>query len=197
MTNAVWIVLLMYIDLGNDEWSLQWYSMCFVCRNYVEMSIWCYMNCSDIWWVGELQMGMNWWKCLFQWMRFVWSVKWHSKYELHELFILSLYTVTPHQDGKKALKFFLDKCLTRELSTTVLVGLAELVLTFNHLFFDGKHYQQISGVAMGTKISCNYANLFVGFEEKQIYEHYTSPLSDYLGRYIDGLCWVGEIHQLC
>ena len=31
----------------------------------------------------------------------------------------------------------------------------------------------------------NYANLFVGFVEKQIYEQYTGPLPDYLGRYID------------
>ena len=38
---------------------------------------------------------------------------------------------------------------------------------------------------MGTKIGPNYANLFVGFVEKQIYEQYTGPLPDYLGWYID------------
>ena len=31
----------------------------------------------------------------------------------------------------------------------------------------------------------NYANLFVGFVEKQIFEQYTDPIPDYLGRYID------------
>ena len=31
----------------------------------------------------------------------------------------------------------------------------------------------------------NYAVLFVGFVEKQIYEQYTGPLTDYLGRSID------------
>jgi hypothetical protein len=28
----------------------------------------------------------------------------------------------------------------------------------------------------------NYADLFVGFVEKQIYEQYTDPIPDYLGR---------------
>ena len=31
----------------------------------------------------------------------------------------------------------------------------------------------------------NYANFFVGFVEKQIFEQYTCPLPDYFGRYID------------
>ncbi len=39
-----------------------------------------------------------------------------------------------------------------EPSTSVLVRLAELVLTLNNFSFDGEHYQQISGVAMGTKM---------------------------------------------
>ena len=31
----------------------------------------------------------------------------------------------------------------------------------------------------------NYANLFVGFVEKQIFEQYTDPIPDYFDRYID------------
>ena len=59
----------------------------------------------------------------------------------------------------------------------------------------------ISGVAMGTKMGPNYANLFVGFVEKQIFEQYTDPTSDYLGRYIDhcvgtASCSRGELEQL-
>ena len=38
---------------------------------------------------------------------------------------------------------------------------------------------------MGTKIGPNYANLFVGFVKKQIFEQYTDAIPDYLGRYID------------
>ena len=97
----------------------------------------------------------------------------------------SSYTVTPHHDGLRALKFFLDKRPNQEPSTSVLVRLAELVLTLNNFSFDGEHYQQISGVAMRTKMGPNYANLFVGFVEKQTFEQYTDPIPDYLGRYID------------
>ena len=38
---------------------------------------------------------------------------------------------------------------------------------------------------MGTKIGPNYANLFVGLVEKQIFKQYTDPIPNYLGRYID------------
>ena len=88
----------------------------------------------------------------------------------------------------------------QETSTLVLVRLAELVLTLNNFSFDGEHYQQISGVAMGNKMGPNYANLFVGFVEKQIFEQYTDPTSDYFGWYIDdfvgtGSCSRGELEQ--
>ena len=114
--------------------------------------------------------------------------------------VKSLYTVIPHHDGLRALKFFFDKCPIQELSTCVLLRLAELVLTLNNFSFDGEHYQQISGVAMGTKMGPNYANLFVGFVEKQIFEQYTDPIPDYFGRYIDDCCGAascsrGELEQ--
>ncbi len=53
---------------------------------------------------------------------------------------------------------------------------------------------------MGTKMGPNYANLFVGFAEKQIFEQYTDPTPDYLGRYIDDCvgtasCSRGELKQ--
>ena len=84
--------------------------------------------------------------------------------------VKSLYTVIPHRDGLEALKFFLNKRTILEPSTTTLIRLAELVLTLNNFSFDGEHYQQISGVAMETKIGPSYANLFVGYVEQQIFE---------------------------
>ena len=100
----------------------------------------------------------------------------------------------------KDTKHALNKRPVQEPSTSVLVRLAELVLTLNNFSFDGEHYQQISGVAMGTKMGPNYANLFVGFVEKQIFEQYTDPTPDYLGRYIDDCvgtvsCSRGELEQ--
>ena len=51
--------------------------------------------------------------------------------------VKSLYTVIPHHDGLRALKFILDKRPVQEPSTSVLVRLAELVLTLNNFSFDG------------------------------------------------------------
>jgi hypothetical protein len=53
--------------------------------------------------------------------------------------VKSLYTVIPHHDGLRALKFFLDKRPNQEPATSVLVRLAELVLTLNNFSFDGEH----------------------------------------------------------
>ncbi len=80
--------------------------------------------------------------------------------------VKSLYTVISHHDGLRAHKCFLEKPPVQELSTSVLVRLAELVLTINNFSFDAEHYQQITGVALGTKMGPNYANLFVDFVEK-------------------------------
>ena len=99
--------------------------------------------------------------------------------------VKSLYTVIPHRDGLETLKFFLNKRTLLEPSTTTLIRLAELVLTLNNFSFDGEHYQQISGVAMGTKMGPSYANLFVGYVEQQIFERYTGPIPDFFGRYIN------------
>ena len=70
-------------------------------------------------------------------------------------------------------------------STTTLIRLAEHVLTLNNFSFDGEHYQQICGVAMGTKMAPSYANLFVSYVEQQIFEQYTGPIPVFFGRYID------------
>ena len=97
----------------------------------------------------------------------------------------TIYTVIPHRDGLEALMFFLNKRTLWEPSSTTSIRLAGLVLTLNNFSFDGEHYQQISGVAMGTKMGPSYANLFVGYVEQQIFEQYTGPIPDFFGRYID------------
>ena len=79
-----------------------------------------------------------------------------------------MFSLIPHHDGLRALKFPLDKCSNPQQ------------------FFpsvDGEHYQQISRVAMGTKMSPNNANLFIGLVEEQIFERCTDSIPEYLGRY--------------
>ena len=68
----------------------------------------------------------------------------------------------PYHDGLRAPKFFFDKGPIEEPSTTVFLRLA---LTLNNFTFAGEHYQQFSGLALGTETVPNY-NLFVGFAGK-------------------------------
>ena len=99
--------------------------------------------------------------------------------------IKSLYTVIPNNDGFRALAHFLDKRQVKEPSTAPLTRLAELVLTLNAFSFNGDHYRQVSGVAMGSKMGPNYACLLVGFVEDQILEQYNGFIPQLYRRYID------------
>ena len=72
-----------------------------------------------------------------------------------------------------------------EPPTQSLVRLAELVLTLNSFIFNGSYYQQTAGVAMGSKFGPNYACLFVGHIEEQIFLQYPGTKPDLYKRYID------------
>ncbi|XP_070194281.1 uncharacterized protein [Littorina saxatilis] len=106
---------------------------------------------------------------------------------LFTLDVVSLYTSIPHTDGLKALTFFLDRRPTDSAypPTTTLVRLAELVLTLNTFEFDGQIFEQISGVAMGTKMGPSYACLFMGHLEHLILQSYSGPVPELYKRFID------------
>ena len=99
--------------------------------------------------------------------------------------IKSLYTVITNNDGLRALAHFLDKREVKEPSTATLTRLAELVLALNAFSFNGDHYRQVSGVAMGSKMGPNYACLFVGFVEYQMLNQYSGFIPQLYRRYID------------
>ena len=106
---------------------------------------------------------------------------------LFTLDVVSLYTSIPHADGLTALKFFLD-CRPQNPNqppTSTLLRLAELVLTLNTFEFDGTIFEQVSGVAMGTKMGPSYACLFMGHLEHQILTSYSGPTPELYKRYID------------
>ncbi|XP_078354461.1 uncharacterized protein LOC144639077 [Oculina patagonica] len=101
--------------------------------------------------------------------------------------IKSFYTVIPNNDGLLALTHFLDKRPVLEPPTQSLVRLAELVLTLNSYSFNGGFYQQTGGVAMGSRLGPNYACLFVGHVEEQIFQQYPGRKPDLYKRYIDDI----------
>ena len=99
--------------------------------------------------------------------------------------IKSLYTVIPNNDGLQALKYHLDLRPEQQPPTNTLVRLAELVLNLNCFDFDGNYYQQVGGVAMGTKMGPNYVCLFVGYVKRKMFEEYQGRKPDLYKRYID------------
>ena len=86
--------------------------------------------------------------------------------------IKSLYTVMPNNGGLLTLRQFLKKRPVQESPSHTLVGLAELGLTLNSFSFNGDYFQQTCGIEMGSRLGPNYACLFVGHVEEQIFQQY-------------------------
>ena len=87
--------------------------------------------------------------------------------------VSSLYTNIPNEDGRRAVAYWLSK---HRPSTEVLIGkpsnqsilsLLQMVLEFNNFQFNGKHYLQVGGTAMGTRVAPTLANMFMGNLERQ------------------------------
>jgi hypothetical protein len=72
-----------------------------------------------------------------------------------------------------------------------------LVLKKKHFSFDGNHYLQINGTAMGTKMAPSYANIFMGdLEERLLLSSLKQPLSWF--RFIDDvdMKWIHSDKEL-
>lgn len=76
--------------------------------------------------------------------------------------VASLYTNIPHAEGiASAVSAYAGSSQPRQLDKDTVETLLNLVLKYNHFEFEDKHYLQISGTAMGTKMAPNYANIFM------------------------------------
>lgn len=77
------------------------------------------------------------------------------------------------------------------------MDLAELVLRNNNFEFDGKHYLQTLGMAIGTKMAPAYANIFMDRLEQRLLSE--AEIKLYLWfRYIDDIfmVWLGSESDL-
>ena len=77
--------------------------------------------------------------------------------------VTSLYTNIPHSEGIQSIKEMLAMHKPPDTlpHNSYIIELLELVFTNNHFEFNGEFYHQLSGTAMGTKLSPSYANLFM------------------------------------
>ena len=108
--------------------------------------------------------------------------------------VASLYTNIPTKKGLAALKHFLPRSQFN-INPSVVLRLAELVLNLNSFAFKDKHFLQVKGVAMGTRMGPSYACLFVGYVEEQIFQAYQGVTPDLYKRYIDDCVGVATCRE--
>ena len=89
--------------------------------------------------------------------------------------VVSLYTSIPHDLGLTAIEYWIDNYTTslpRPFSKEFILEAISLVLKENTFSFDNKHYRQLQGTAMGTKMAPTYATLVMGYLEANLYRKY-------------------------
>jgi peptide-methionine (R)-S-oxide reductase len=102
--------------------------------------------------------------------------------------VTSLYTNIPNSEGISACKNLLDlhRDNSEKPSNDNIIHLLEYVLHMNNFDFNDKHYLQVGGTAMGTRVAPSFANIFMAdFEEKFVYNYHDQPFI-WL-RYIDDI----------
>ena len=89
--------------------------------------------------------------------------------------VVGLYPHIPHDEGLQALReaLGLPDCMSssgigKESLKQDIVDFAEFVLKNNNFEFNGKHYVQKLGTAIGTRMAPSYANIFMDRLERQL-----------------------------
>ena len=108
-----------------------------------------------------------------------WKKLWHLSFKLYHL---TLRTANAHLTLVSSAKTNLFLLWILHL---FLLSFPMTKVALNCFSFSGNYYKQSNGVAMGTKTGPSYANLFVGFIERQFFNQYHGPKPELYGRYID------------
>jgi hypothetical protein len=82
--------------------------------------------------------------------------------------VIALYTNISHEDGITACKEAWDSRIIKNPPTETLIELLVLILKCNNFVFCDKHFLQVQGTVMGTKMAQSYANVFMGKLEGQL-----------------------------
>ena len=105
--------------------------------------------------------------------------------------VVGLYPNIPHDEGLPALRKRLDLRQEKDVTTSTLVELAEVVLKNNIFTFMEKTLKQKWGTTIGTKFAPPYSILFIAELEEEILSEI--ELKPYLWwRYIDDIFFLWE-----
>ena len=115
--------------------------------------------------------------------------------------VSSLYTNIPHEEG---INIILNSLNTHRHilpkntpNNAIIKNFLHFILKDNYFDFLDKHYLQIQGTAMGTKMAPPYANIFMAHIEKQITQSYNTHILLWK-RFIDDIffIWQGTLQSL-
>ena len=87
--------------------------------------------------------------------------------------ISSMYTNIDNDLGIEAIKYWLERdpeAIPSRIPKEFIIEGLKLVLETNTFFFDGKHYLQIRGVAMGQKVAPTYVSLVMAYLELKLHQ---------------------------
>ena len=102
--------------------------------------------------------------------------------------VISLFTSVPIQSALDIIqqRLTIDQDLHKRTSMTIkqIISLLEFCLNSTSFMFQGQHYQQMEGAAMGSPLSLIVANIFMEHFEKQALESAPHP-SSLWKRYVD------------
>ena len=102
--------------------------------------------------------------------------------------VKSLYTNISTELGLKAVEYWVNKFPEEnKFKIDFIIQGCELVLKNNYFNFDNKHYLQISGTAMGTKMAPSYATLTLGYLENILFENNDNVRREKYFRYLDDI----------
>ena len=100
--------------------------------------------------------------------------------------VVGLYPSIPHQVGSSTPQEALENRSVKKIPSENLIEMAEFVLKNNLFKFNNKVFQQISGIAIGTKFAPPYACIYMDRVEQDILE--TQELQPLLWlRFIDDI----------
>nr|XP_047138930.1 uncharacterized protein LOC124814884 [Hydra vulgaris] len=120
--------------------------------------------------------------------------------------VTSLYTNIPHRDGIDAVVHYLRLIPLQDRppdcpSPGIIGNLIEEILSNSTFSFGDKHYHQLTGTSMGTRVAPCYANLFMGRLDEQITNQFPNHITFYR-RFIDDIFFIFQgpievLDQIC
>ena len=111
--------------------------------------------------------------------------------------VCSLFTNKPLSETIDiAVKLLLENKKDLKFSENELTKLFRFATAQTHFYFDGKIFDQVDGVAMGSPLGTALANLFIGYYEQKWLESDHGRLVKFYCRYVDNIfCPFENEHQ--